>query len=702
MFKNIIAIVLLIGLVSACTSKTTSETVNKTKSTANDFRKMAPTAGPAPKIQLAEYETFKLPNGLTVILAEDHSTPAVTYNLTIDQPPFLEGDKAGYSSMAGSLLSMGTKSRTKAEIDESIDFIGATLATHANGIYANSLTKHTDKLLEIISDVLLNPNFPEAELAKLKKQELSGLAQAKDDPNAIARNVSGVLKYGKNHPYGEIVTEQTVNNITRTDCEKFYKEKFIPNIAYLVVTGDMNLVDLKKKATQYFGAWKKGKVVAVDLPPVSPPTQTSIDFVNKPAAVQSLITVTYPVEMKPGTDDVIKARVANALLGGFFGSRLNKNLREDKAYTYGARSSLNADRYVGSFRASSSVRNIVTDSSITQFLYEMKRMNEAMPGVEELNRVKSVLAGQFARSMEDKATVARFALNTMKYNLPKDYYANYLRKLSAVTPEDVLAMSKKYIKPEQAYIVVVGNQDKVIKSMKGMAPAGGVNFYDINGDKVEAPKRSIVGLTAQKVIDDYILAIGGADAVHKVKNIKSVFEASMQGQTIKLETVSSVDDRALVTVSMGGNVMQKIVYANGKGVQEAMGQKMPMSENEITGMKEKIYPVKEAVFDKLGVKMELKGIENLDGKEAYKVITTAPSGKVITVYFDADTGLKLQEMLSEQGMNIVSKFSDYKAVNGVKFPFTISQTGMAPMPIVFKAKSMEANVTLKDDDFIME
>jgi len=465
------------------------------------------------------------------------------------------------------------------------------------------------------------------------------------------------------------------------------------------VTGDISLNELKPLANKYFGSWKKGDVPKMEMPEITFPEKSMVAFVNKPGAVQSNIKITYPVDVKPDSPDRIKTRVANALLGGFFGSRLNKNLREDKAYTYGARSSVGVDRYIASFKAGASVRNEVTDSAIIQFMYEMNRMISEKPGEEELSRVKSVLAGQFARSMESKSTIARFALSMMKYNLPKDYYATYLKKLGAVTADDVLAMSRKYIKPNQSYIVVVGNQDDVIDNLRKIAPEGGMQYFDNQGNKIEPPKRSIAGMSAQQVIDNYIDAIGGKDAVAKIKTLKTVAEGSIQGQPLKMTFVSTVNDQAKMKVEAGGMVMQKIVYSKGAGVQEAMGQKQPLGEAEIEGMKESGVPVKEVKFAEMGTKLVLKSVEVLDGVEAYKVLVTSPSGKETTYYFNADTGLKMQEMTSQGEMTITSKFSDYKEVDGVKFAHKLTQLGVAQFPLEFKVTEMKANVDLPEDEF---
>jgi predicted Zn-dependent peptidase len=196
-------------------------------------RTKVPAPGPAPEIKIGKGETFELKNGLKVIVVENHKLPRVAFNLVLDFEAILEGDKAGYASIAGDLMSAGTTTKNKSQIDVAVDFIGATLNTSASGIYAASLTKHQDALLELMTDVLYNPSFPEDELEKLRKQTLSALADQKERPSAIAANIRGVLLYGKDHPYGEISTEETVNAITIEDVKNYYNKYFTPEIAYL-------------------------------------------------------------------------------------------------------------------------------------------------------------------------------------------------------------------------------------------------------------------------------------------------------------------------------------------------------------------------------------------------------------------------------------------------------------------------------------
>src|SRR5690606_16433314 len=223
----------------------------------------------------------------------------------------MEKENAGYVSMMGQLLRTGTTSREKAKLDADIDFLGAYLSTSSSGVYARSLKKHADKIVEIMADVVLNPSFPDSELEKLKKQTISALAANKDDANAIAADVAQVLRYGKNHPYGEITTEETVANIDLAEIKKYYNTYYRPNNAYLAVVGDINQKEAEKLVKKYFSDWKKGDVPKAEYPMPKAPEETIIALVDRPNAVQSVINVTYPVALKPGHPDVVKSNVMN-------------------------------------------------------------------------------------------------------------------------------------------------------------------------------------------------------------------------------------------------------------------------------------------------------------------------------------------------------------------------------------------------------
>src|SRR5690606_29194423 len=224
--------------------------------------------------------------------------------------------------------------------------------------------------------VLLNPNFKQEELEKLRTQMISGLETSLNDPESILSNVSSKLVYGENHPYAEITTESTLKNVMLSDINKYYQTYFRPNTAYLAIVGDITLAEAKEKANKYFGKWQKQDVPKVTYPKVPKPEKTTVDFANRDGSVQSVIGITYPIELKPGTDDLIKTRILNEILGGSSQGRLFKNLREDKAWTYGSYSSISPDEEVGRVQLYAKARNIVTDSAISEMLKEMNAIRD--------------------------------------------------------------------------------------------------------------------------------------------------------------------------------------------------------------------------------------------------------------------------------------------------------------------------------------
>ncbi len=665
-------------------------------------RSKAPKPSPAREIKIGDYQSFSLKNGLQVFVVENHKLPRVQFTLELKNDPLLEGDKAGYVSIAGDLLGTGTKTKTKAQLDEEVDFIGASMNTSSAGIFASSLTKHTGKLLDLMTDVLYNPAFSQDELDKLKTQTLSGITAGKDNPNAIAANVRGALVYGKGHPYGEITTEKSVGSIILEDCKAYHNTYFKPGNAYLVIVGDVDFRNAKTLAEKYFTKWAGGEVKTQTFIKPVEPNKTFVALVDRPTSVQSVINVSYPVELKIGSLDAIKARVTNQILGVGLSARLNQNLREKHGYTYGSNSQLSADHLIGNFNASASVRNEVTDSSIFELLNELKRIGSEPVTEKELSDAKASISGAFGRSLESPQTIANFALNTAKYNLAKDYYNNYLRSIDAVTIADVQATAKKFIKPDNAYIVVVGKGADVADKLKRF---GEVSYYDVEGNNYVLSKTTPLpaGLTAEKVLANYIEAIGGSKKLLEVKGIKTSYKANAMGMEVNMMVTKKSGNKSTLEISGNGLTFQKVV-CDGKDVSiSAMGQKPPVDAN----MKEKtIY--KSAIIPELGlgaVKATLTGIESVEGTEAYAIELILPSGAKSTLYYDRKTGLKIQELESiesPQGkVTSSTRYLDYKEVNGIKIPHTLSQN-QGPMSFKFELIKVEINPVIEEAVFKLD
>ncbi|MDN3689031.1 insulinase family protein [Cyclobacterium jeungdonense] len=659
-------------------------------------RSVLPEPGPAPTIAFDKPATFTLDNGLKVFVVPNDKLPRVSFYLILDRDPLLEGEKAGLTSFVGDMMMAGTESRTKDELDEAVDFIGASLSASSTSLSGSSLKKHQDKILDLMSDVLNNPVFPEDELDKLKKQTLTSIASSKDNPDYLANLISNALVYGKDHPYGEPMTEKTVENVTLEDIREYYKTFFKPNIAYLAMVGDIEETEARKLAESYFASWEKGEVPEFDYAKPELPAENKVALHDRSSAVQSVINVSYPVEMDLENPDFMATRVLNFILGEGFNSRLNGNLRETKGYTYGARSNFGSDRLIARFSANTSVRNAVTDSSVHEILYEIRNIAENGITKEELETAKANLSGRFGRSLENPNTIATFAINTARYGLSDDYYSNYLKRLEALTVEDINAAAEKYMKPENLYITVVGNGSEI---KDGLARFGEVELYSNEGDKVQEINLSDVNTTASDVLDQYFAAIGGKDAAAGIHSSKMEMSAEVQGTQLTMFAVHDMENQRMIQkVMMMGNEASKTVLKDGEATVSAMGQSQTLTDEQYEDVKmASLWLIPELYYESMGYTLELDGAAEIEGEAAYKLVVTNPTGGKVINYYSMDSGLKLK---SENQISGETTYSDYQEFEGVKIPVTmVLKSPMIPVPLNSKVENLELNVPLSDQDF---
>lgn len=673
-----------------------------------EFRKKPPVPGPAPKIEIGNYSLSKLKNGLQIIVVENHKLPRVSFQLFVDVPLHLENDKAGISAIAGPLLSAGTKTKTKAQIDESVDFIGASLNTSGSGISASSLSKHADVVLELMSDILFNANFPKEEFDKLIKQNLSGLSSQKDDPNAISSEITSKLRYGVNHPYGETTTEKSVQNITVLDCIKYKEDFFKPGNSYLIVVGDITNGDAIAKAEKYFGTWKKGSVKPQKFPDPIPPAGNQVYLYDKNDAVQTVLSLTYPVNLEPGAPDITAVSVMNQIFGGGSSSRLFKNIREDKGYTYGAYSSISPNEHIGYFTAGANVRNIVTDSALTEFLAEMKALREGVVTTEELNAAKAELAGRFGRSLEQPATIAGFALNIVRYKLPADYYNTYLQRLSAVDASAVKAMAQKYIHPENVFISAVGKGAEISARLARFDIENKVRLVDNYGNRL-IPKLKMETTSGPKmepsaVIEKYLKAIGGKELLSAVKDVTINMTATIQGMQLSMKNIQKDNVKSLSSVTMNNMILSEQIFDGTKGKISAMGQPEKIVEGEEAGElldEASIFP--ELFYQQKGTNLELADNEVINGVDCFKMLVTDARGKLKTEYYAVDSGLKMRtslvEKAGEQQVTVIRDYGDYTPVSNILFPHKLTIKGAMPAPLDAVVTSINVNGQVSDDLF---
>ena len=631
-----------------------------------------PKPGPSPEIKnIGKPETFTLKNGLKVLVVENHKLPRVSFSLSMDNAPYAEGDKKGVSDMTSALMGSGTKKMSKDAFNEEVDFLGANINFGASGASANGLSKYSDRMLELMADGALNPVFTQAEFDKQKAKILESLKSDEKSVSSVSERVKDVLTYGKSHPAGEYLSEETLNNVTLADVIQNYNTYFVPGKAYLVVVGDVKVKDVKKQVTKLFGSWKPALAPDVSYSDPKDVQYTQVNFVDMPNAVQSEISVINVSNLKMTDKEYFAALLANQILGGGGEGRLFLNLREAHGWTYGAYSSIGGNKRVGAFSSSTSVRNAVTDSAVVEILNEIKKIRTDLVSADELKNAKAKYIGSFVMQIEKPATVARYAVLTQTQNLPEDFYENYIKNINAVTSEDIRNAAQKYFLADHARIVIVGKAGDVLPGLeKSKIP---VFYFDKYGKPTEKPvvnKPVPAGTTAKTVIDAYIKAVGGEKALKAVKTLYTRSEGSVQGTPLELTVKLSADNKQVVEMKAMGQSMMKQVINDKGGYMMQQGQKVELAGQDLADMKAVAVPFEELslVSNK---DITLSGIETINGTDAYAL----KKGKA-TYYYDVKTGYKIAKAREqEQGgqkMTQTTYYADYKDIKGVKIPYKIT------------------------------
>jgi zinc protease len=430
------------------------------------WRNQVPQAGAASKLTLPVPKSFKLANGLTVLLAEKHNLPVIAANLVVlSGSEANPADKPGLASFTADMLDEGTVKRSTLQIAEDVAAIGASLATSsssdASTVSLRTLKKNADTALEILSDVALQPAFAAKELDRVRNTRLTQVLQQRDNPNVLATKVFNSEVYGTSHPYGytELGTEDSIKAVTREDMSKFWQAGYVPENAALVVAGDLTESELRALAEKYFGKWA-GKAGTVTRPEVRAATARRILLVDKPGAPQTALRIGM-VGVPRANPDYVPIEVMNTNLGGLFSSRINMNLREKNGYTYGAGSTFQFRRGPGPFFAATSVRTDVTAPAVREIFSEFERMRASDVSAEELKIAKDSFArslpGLFETTGQAAATIGQIFI----YNLPLDYYSTLPGRIDAVTVADVRRVAEKYLLPDSMVIVAVGDRSKI-------------------------------------------------------------------------------------------------------------------------------------------------------------------------------------------------------------------------------------------------
>ncbi|MGI8668292.1 MAG: M16 family metallopeptidase [Aridibacter sp.] len=455
-----------------------------------DYSKNLPKAGANSKFSIPSIEKKKLSNGMNVWLVPQKELPIVSTNMVMTTGGTANPDgKEGLASLTAGLLETGTKTRSATEIANEQQAIGANIGAFSDwdstNITAQTLTKHLDTALNLYADVVVNPIFPADELETARKRALIGFLQRKDDPNAIAAVAYSKLLYGVNHPYGKALsgTESSIKNIKREDLVKFYETYYRPNNATLIVVGDVDAETLMPKLEKAFADWKTAKVPDTNVPKVNNFDKPGIYIVDKPGAAQSIVQVGQ-IGVSRDNPDYVPLQVMNSILGGQFTARLNLNLREDKGYTYGARSGFAFRRGAGPFTASAGVQTAVTRESVVEFMRELNGIRGARPVTgDELDYNKQSIIRRFPASFETVGQISGQLSNLIVYGLPDNYFNDFLSKVDSVNLKDVDCVANKYLTPDKMAILIVGDRSIIepkLKDIDGFT----IRYLDTEGNMI--------------------------------------------------------------------------------------------------------------------------------------------------------------------------------------------------------------------------
>ena len=436
-----------------------------------------------PTLQRAE-----LSNGLNIVLAQRTGVPTVVANLVVNagyKTDYLSNP--GTAQLAMNLMDEGTKNLSSLEINEKSQLLGVSLSTFSNqdqsNVFMTTLKQSFEASLELFSDVVLNPVFPESEFERLKDEQINNIKNEKSQPISMALRVMNKYMYGEGHPYSNPYTgtgyEDTVEKLTRDDVVSFYDTWMKPNNATIIVTGDIEMDDLKSKLQKTLGKWKKGDVPTVVFNEPKVNSKNTLYLMNRPESQQSVIIAGHLTDKYGDLPEVAVEQMVS-ILGGDFTSRINMNLREDKHWSYGAGGFVLGSKEKRPFIVYAPVQTDKTSESVTEIRKEISEFISTRPATqEELDKVKTNQVLKLPGQWETNSSVNTSIRNMVRYDLPDDYYQTYDQNVRNLALEDLHAVSKKVVKPEAVNWFMVGDRAKIVDKLDEL---GFDNIIEIDAD----------------------------------------------------------------------------------------------------------------------------------------------------------------------------------------------------------------------------
>jgi predicted Zn-dependent peptidase len=455
--------------------------------TISDFRKTVPE--PLPPIEFSIPGIFKaqLDNGLRIVLLEDKRLPLISYRLAfnwgdVNDPEGL----TGVTSAMASMLNEGTANYSSRQLADEIERLGASISVHASDDFtilsASALSLYGSEILRLAAEIALRPTFPEDELDLYRRNTIEHLKFQRSQAGFLANEQAARLIYGT-HPYARVSpSAEDIEKLTTESLRVTHEQAFIPNNAIFVIVGNFDREFIVHEINDLFGGWPKGERKSSSFAAICERDRRTLTVVDRPDSAQSnIILANSSIDRR--SPDYFPMLVMNQVLGAGASSRVFMNLREDKGYTYGAYTRMDAKRLGGDFEATAEVRTTVTGESLKEFFYELDRIRDDRVPIQELQDAKNFLTGVFPIRAETQEGMTNLIVNQLLYDLPEDYLQTYREKIEAVTPEDVQRVARKYVRPQEMAIVIVGAAKEIMPQASSYAEA--VEIFDTEGNPLD-------------------------------------------------------------------------------------------------------------------------------------------------------------------------------------------------------------------------
>ena len=451
--------------------------------------KSAPEPLPPVEFNVPGFFDTKLDNGLRVVIIQDGRLPLVSYRLAFNWGDINDPDGlTGVTSAVASMLNEGTINYSSRQLADEIERLGASISVHASDDFtvlaASTLSLYSREILRLAAEMVRQPTFPENELDLYRRNTVEHLKFQRSQPGFLAGEQTARLVYGE-HPYSRVAPSAAdIEKLSRDDLRTTHDTVYIPNNAVLVVIGDIGRDEIMREIQDLFGGWQAGNLVLPVFPDYPERKSRTLTIVDRPGSAQAnIVLANRAIERKD--PDYFPTLVMNQVLGAGASSRVFMNLREDKGYTYGAYTRLDAKRRGGDFEATAEVRTGVTGDSLKEFFYELNRIRDEKVPENELADAKNFLTGVFPIRAETQEGITNLIVNQLLYGLPADYLQTYRKNVEAVSADDVRRVAQKYVRPSEMAMVIVGDAKEILP--QAMSYAESVEIFDTEGNPADLP-----------------------------------------------------------------------------------------------------------------------------------------------------------------------------------------------------------------------